>query len=329
MTVVSLGEILIDRLVFADGTHQDLPGGAPANVATALAKLGVEVAFVGAVGQDAAGTMLADLLENAGVICDGLQGCDGPTRIVAVQCAEGGDRVFGGFVGATATEFADAHLSADALPVSLLEGAEALVTGTLGLAYGPTRLAMHRAADHVLATGGKLVVDVNWRPTFWPEPEQAADWIFPWLHRAAVIKISADEAIALFQTNAVEALSARFPQAQLFLTDGEKGCHYACLGGGVVPAFSVKPVEATGAGDAFLAGLIYYLARHRWQFLDGAEVRRAVTVANAMGALVTLKPGAIAAQPTRAELTTFLHRHMGDAWTIATLGEGSNRGTGN
>ena len=85
MTVICLGEILIDRLVALTGDHEDLPGGAPANVAVALARLGLATAFIGAVGEDEPGQQLTHLLSQAGVNCDGLQPRPGPTRIVEVH----------------------------------------------------------------------------------------------------------------------------------------------------------------------------------------------------------------------------------------------------
>ena len=80
MTVVCFGEILIDHLVALTGDHEDLPSGAPANVAVALARLGLATAFVGAVGEDEPGQPLTHLLIEAGVNCDGLQPRHGPTR---------------------------------------------------------------------------------------------------------------------------------------------------------------------------------------------------------------------------------------------------------
>ena len=325
MTVICLGEILIDRLVALTGDHEDLPGGAPANVAVALARLGLATAFIGAVGEDEPGQQLTHLLSQAGVNCDGLQRRPAPTRIVEVQCSPQGDRTFGGFIGGETTEFADAHLIAADLPASLLTAAPAVVAGTLGLAYPTTRKAMLQAAARVKAQGGKLVIDVNWRPTFWPdssvESPGVLDQMRLWLAQADVIKMSLDEAIALFDTDQIQVLTAQFPQAQILLTDGDQGCQYGVpnIGYGHVPAFVVTAVETTGAGDAFLAGMVYQWTQCRWQFADRQDLEQAITFAQAMGALTTLKPGAIAAQPHPHELLDFLRAQTGRAWTLGTV----------
>ena len=76
-----------------------------------------------------------------------------------------------------------------------------------------------------------------------------------------MIKVSLDEAIALFDTDQIQVLTAQFPQAQILLTDGDQGCQYGVpdMGYGHVPAFVVTAVETTGAADAFLAGMV-----HQW-----------------------------------------------------------------
>lgn len=321
MTVVCLGEVLIDRLVAPTGDHEDLPGGAPANVAVALARLGLATAFVGAVGKDETGQQLTHLLTQAEVDCVGVQHRPEPTRIVEVHCSYQGDRTFGGFIGGETTEFADAHLIVSNLPTPLLTTTQALLAGTLGLAYPATRAAMMQAATQVKARGGKLVIDVNWRPTFWPDPTAALDQMRPWLAQADVIKVSLDEAIALFETDQIQALTAQFPQAQILLTDGDQGCQYGVpnIGYGHVPAFAVTAVETTGAGDAFLAGIVHQWTQRHWQFADRPELEQAILFAQAMGALTTLQPGAIAAQPSPDELLAFLHAQTGQVWDLGTV----------
>ena len=316
MSVVCFGEALIDRVVAPTGEQQHFPGGAPANVAVALARLGVSAALIGAVGQDADGHNLAELLQREGVNCEGLQISDYSTRIVEVLCTAAGDRTFGGFIGGYTTEFADAHIDLKQLPLHHLQSAQALVTGTLGLAYPETRAAMERAAAIVGANGGQLVVDVNWRPTFWPEPQAALVTLLPWLRRAHWLKVSLDEALMLLGTADVAALADRFPQANILLTDGAQGCHYAIAGTtGHVPAFAVAARETTGAGDAFLAGMIYQLVKYQWRVMSSEALKKMIIFASAMGALTTLKLGAIAAQPTFEELLSFLNHHTDTAWT--------------
>ena len=228
-----------------------------------------------------------------------------------------GDRTFGGFIGGATADFADTQLSVQQLPLEQLSAASVLVTGTLGLAYPATRATMYQVAAGLKASGGKLVIDVNWRPTFWPYEQVAMDVLMPWLQQADLIKVAADEARTLWQTDEIAQLQAQFPQAHLLLTDGDRGCQYAFHHWhGQVPAFAVSAVEATGAGDAFLAGMVYQGLRQGWQFETPEQITQALTFANALGALTTLKPGAIAALPSMTELLDFLSAHTGKVWTL-------------
>ncbi len=316
--IACCGELLVDQVVAADGQRQDYLGGAPANVATALARLGIPARFIGCVGTDAVGHHLVAQLTALGVDCAGVQFAEHPTRIVEVRCNAAGDRAFGGFVGGATTTFADAHCQAAALAKDALQGVQALVTGTLGLAYPATGAAMQAAAHQVQGAGGYLVVDLNWRPTFWPEPQAAIAVIEPWLQRADWLKLSVEDAIAVVGTTDLEQLRSRFPKAQgILLTAGEQGCHYAIAEQqGYVPAFPVTAIDTTGAGDAFLAGVLYQLQQWHWQIPTAAVLREGLTFASAMGALTTLQPGAIAAQPTLAAIAAFLATHALPAQTI-------------
>jgi fructokinase len=96
------------------------------------------------------------------------------------------------------------------------------------------------------------------------------------------------------------------------VTDGENGCAY-CLGEneGKLPAFAISVVDTTGAGDSFLAGFIHQLQQVGIHSLtDGEIAKKIVTYASAVGALTTIKPGAIASQPTAAEVNAFLTSHQ-------------------
>src|ERR671932_424499 len=151
--VLCLGEILFDLL--ADQLGRSLeqveswtpyPGGAPANVACALVKLGTSAGFVGCVGEDEPGDTLVQLLQDIGVDSTGVQRHPtAPTRQVYVVRTEKGDREFAGFGELNTTEFADAYLQASQLPESLFENAEILVLGTLELAYPQSREAITKA----------------------------------------------------------------------------------------------------------------------------------------------------------------------------------------
>ena len=167
--VLCLGEILFDCL--ADQMGKSLteveswtayPGGAPANVACALVKLGTPAAFIGCVGKDTAGNDLVKLCQEVGVDISGIQRHpNAPTRQVYVLRSTTGDRQFAGFGELPPDQFADAYLQADLLPANLFLAADFLVLGTLELAYPETRAAIFRALQLAEEYNVKIVLDVN------------------------------------------------------------------------------------------------------------------------------------------------------------------------
>ncbi|MGF1570711.1 MAG: carbohydrate kinase [Nodosilinea sp.] len=315
--VLCLGEILVDRLADQPGlpleavrSWSDFPGGAPANVACALAKLGTAAGFIGCVGQDTWGQTLEAVLQQAGVDITGLQRHPtAPTRSVYVLRSATGDREFAGFGPHPTAAFADTHLRAAALPEALFETADYLVLGTLGLAHADSRGAIERALALAASHGLRVVMDVNWRPRFWPQPDQAAAMIWPHLPQVDLLKLSKEEALWLFDTVDPEDIAASLPQAMgVVITDGAQGCIYSVAGHrGACPAFEVAVIDTTGAGDSFVAGLVHQLGQIEPEDrLTAAAIDQIMRYASAVGALTTLKAGAIAAQPTAQAVHDFL-----------------------
>ena len=315
-SVMCLGECLVDRLFeLGESPHSssnsgtDNPGGAPAKVAAAIAQLGSPTRLVSCLGQDDLGDWLQRVLQAQGVDCQLQRAVSVPTRTVLVQRDESGDRQFIGFSRPDATAFADAHLAPEWIDTLDFAEVDCLVMGTLGLAYPTTASAMTRAQQKVQAVGGKLVIDLNWRPVFWPEVELAAAQIRPFLATADLLKLSREEALWLLDTDSATEICQQFPRCQaVLLTDGSHGSTCATKHHTVsLPAFGVVSIDTTGAGDAFLAGVIHQLQQRSWDDLQKpAEVEEILRYASAVGALTTLKPGAIAAQPTPEEVASFL-----------------------
>ncbi|MDY6785801.1 MAG: carbohydrate kinase [Cyanobacteriota bacterium] len=319
--VICLGEILFDCL--ADQTGRSLhaveswtpyPGGAPANVACALAKLGTSSGFIGCVGQDEAGKQLAALLASIGVDGTGLQfHPTAPTRKVYVLRSEDGDRDFAGFGELPADAFADAYLKASKLSEALFQGAEFLVLGTLELVYPQTREAVFRALELADRANAKIVVDVNWRPRFWRDRQLAPPPIEQLWQWVDFLKLADDEAEMFFQTTDAGAIANRLNSVEgvLVTAGGEKPVSY-CLSeneGQVLPV-RVDARDTTGAGDAFVAGFIHQLCRRGIACLQNPETaREIIAYACAVGGLTATQPGAIAAQPTAAEVKTFLQSY--------------------
>jgi fructokinase len=318
--VLCLGEILFDCLADQPGRSLEqveswtsYPGGAPANVACALAKLGTKAGFIGAVGSDNLGNSLVELLKETDVDVTGVwRHPTAPTRQVYVVRSPTGDRAFAGFGELNNAEFADTHLPAAAIPEVLFENAEFLVLGTLELAYPESREATFKALKLAEEYDLKIVVDLNWRPMFWSNIEEAQPLITELLKKVDFLKLSAEEAQGFFNTTDAGAITYRLNSVEgVIITAGEAGCNY-CISEneGKVPAFNVDVEDTTGSGDGFLAGFIHQLCQHGIQALKDAErVRKIITYSSAVGGMVAMKPGAIASQPTGAEVEAFLYLH--------------------
>ena len=318
--VLCLGEILFDCL--ADQLGKELadvtswtayPGGAPANVACALSKLGTPAAFIGCLGEDEQGHELVALLADLGVDLRGIQRHGtAPTRQVYVTRSLTGERHFAGFGNIETDKFADTRLLAEHLPSSLFVDAKYLVMGTLELAYPTSRQAIEKALELAKHYQVEILVDINWRPVFWQDLEGSQPLIKQVLNRVDLIKCSDEEALWLFETDNPQQITEQFPNVKgVLVTAGDKGCDY-CLGDhrSHIKPLSVNVVDTTGAGDSFVAGFVHQccLIGDRL-FSDPEKAKQAVSYANAVGTLTTTKPGAIAAQPTAEEVESFLSKH--------------------
>ncbi|MCJ8278955.1 MAG: carbohydrate kinase, partial [Rivularia sp. ALOHA_DT_140] len=278
--VLCLGEILYDvladqlgRSVSTVESWTSYPGGAPANVACALVKLGTSTGFIGAVGEDEPGNNLVQLLQEIGVDTFGVQRHpQAPTRQVLVTRKQNGDRVFAGFKDYDTAEFADTRLKAAELPEKLFVNADFLVIGTLELAYPETGAAVHQALELASQHNVKILLDVNWRDVFWKNPDAAPEKIRELIKKVDFLKLAKEEAELLFDTSDAGAITYRLSSVEgVLVTDGDKGCAY-CLGENEdkFPAFSVPVVDTTGAGDSFVAGFVHQVLNYGIQNLRDA-----------------------------------------------------------
>lgn len=311
--VLSLGEALIDLIVNDDAPSLETasafvarPGGAPANVAVALARLGVPAAFGGGVGDDPFGRRLRATFAAEGVDVSRLRAtAEAETTLAFAWKDARGDGHFRLLRGA------DALLSREDLERDGITGLAALVIGSVALAAEPSGSAVTWAAALAAHEEVPVCFDVNIRPTLWPDLGTAQVACRPILDRARLIKLSLDDARALFGDDAepvatVERLRFGNESPIVVLTDGGRGCWYASGESDRpvvhLPAYPVEAIEPTGAGDAFTAALISRLMAKTWAPPDDADLRYAA----AAGALATIRPGALDGLPTRTELDRFL-----------------------
>jgi fructokinase len=306
--IVTLGEVVSD--IYRDESESEVelpftarPGGAPANVAVAAARLGSEAAFIGSVGEDLFGNFILRALEAEDVDASPVRRCEPPTRtsLAFVEVAADGDRSFTFYRSNPA---ADELLSAEDVSREVLSGASFVNFGSIPLIREPSRSAVHRAADLAEKLDVPLAFDVNFRGHLWKSPEAAREVVDPLLDRSQVIKMGDDELSPMLGTEdpqeAAEMLLDR-GAALALISLGPDGAVYATPDfSGHVPAFEVDEIlDATGAGDAFLAAALTHLSESAW---DEENVREATRRGTVAGAIACTAYGAMSALPTRDEL---------------------------
>ena len=305
---MTLGEVVSD--IYRDESESEVelpftarPGGAPANVAVAAARLGSEAAFIGSVGEDLFGDFILRALEAEDVDASPVRRCEPPTRtsLAFVEVAADGDRSFTFYRSNPA---ADELLSAEDISREVLSGASFVNFGSIPLIREPSRSAVHRAADLAEELDVPLAFDVNFRGHLWKSPEAAREVVDPLLDRSQVIKMGDDELSPMLGTEdpqeAAEMLLDR-GAALALISLGPDGAVYATPDfSGHVPAFEVDEIlDATGAGDAFLAAALTHLSESAW---DEESVREATRRGTVAGAIACTAYGAMSALPTRDEL---------------------------
>jgi len=317
--VVAHGELLIDFVPTVSGVSlaeapafKKAPGGAPANVAVGVARLGGNAAFLGKVGDDEFGHMLAEVLETNKVNVKGL--CfdsHARTALAFVTLKACGEREFMFFRNPSADMLMD--------PAELDEG---LIRQSAVFHYGSISLiaersrAAHMAAMRIAKESRSVMsYDPNLRLALWPSAEAAREGILSIWNQADIIKVSDEEVQFLTGGDDKDekvVMSLFHENLKLLLvTDGPEGCRYYTPGfKGSVKSFKVATIDTTGAGDAFVAGLLHRLASNKALLSNEQELRSALQFACACGAITTTERGAIPAMPDMPSAEKFMRDNM-------------------
>jgi fructokinase len=308
--IITLGELLIDMT--QDGTDEQgngrftaYPGGAPANVAVAAARLGADTGFIGKVGVDSFGRSLAETLRKEGVNTDGLFVSDSvPTTMAIVSVDASGEREFSFY----RNPGADTQLTTEEA-VSVIENGLPLIlhAGSLSMTTSPSREACEEALRFAKERGVIISYDPNYRAALWDTEENAVAMMKKLLPLADILKVSDEEMLMLTGTEDFEegslVLSGYGPRLVL-VTLGSQGVfvrygEYA----EVVPGFRVKVADTNGAGDTFLGAMLAQIAGRSEKGdllggLDAETLRDYLTYANRAASLTCSRHGAIPAMPT-------------------------------
>ena len=297
---VALGEILIDFLPARtqDGRQAYTPcvGGAPANVARAMAALGHSSAFIGKVGQDSLGQLCRDSLAGDGVDIRGLAvDPQRPTTLAFVHLAQDGERSFSFYRTCTA----DVSLQTQDIPSALLGSARIFHIGSVSLTDEPAASATLDSVARAKEGGALISYDPNLRPRLWKDLNASREIILAPRAQCDILKLSAEEIAFISGEHTPEAaarsLYQRYHIPLILISLDKSGCcalwHDRFFS---EPAFSVQAIDTTGAGDCFLSGILHCMLEYGCDIdaLSDGQLRRAMRFANAMGAAATLQLGA-------------------------------------
>ena len=309
--LVTIGEILIDLTYSGRDkgvpVYTANPGGAPANVAVAAARLGADAAFIGKVGRDYYGDFLRATLTENGVDISGMPvDNDAPTTLAVVSVSETGERSFSFY----RRNCADTLLSSEEISTELLGNSRFLHFGSVSLTDDPARTATLFAAQKAKELGAVVTYDPNYRANLWNSEEEAVERMKSVLGFVDILKISDEELPLLTGTDdpveGTRQLSDTYGISLILLTLGPDGAFYRRgEETGKAEGFKVKVADTNGAGDTFFGSFLsrmITLGVYRPEQLTSEQLYESVRTANLAASLTTSRHGAIPAMPDLKEL---------------------------
>ncbi len=312
MTIVSFGEMLIDFVALETGVtvgdasgFVKAPGGAPANVAVAVARLGYNSAFMGQVGDDPFGRHLAAILSAESVNIDGLRFSDkARTALAFVSLQDDGDRSFIGYRHPSA----DMLMTPEDVVTDVIDAGSIFHFGSITLIGEPSKSATLKAVNYARDKGKFISYDPNLRLPLWESEAAAKAGMLEGFEYANLVKISDEELEFLTGRHDVTPLwrdnlelicvTHGFKGATLYLKNGRTFNH---------AGFAVRAIDTTGAGDAFVAGMLTGILNHKDDYKN--HLPDILQFANGVGALATQQKGAIPALPSHVQVANFIASH--------------------
>ncbi len=307
MDLMCVGELLIDFLPGGeDGVYIRKPGGAPANVAVAAARNGLDVGFCGRVGCDDFGRFLVKTMEENHVhmACPALVQ-EATTTMAFVSLDEHGDRSF----TFARKPGADMFLTCQDVDEAKVKEADLVHAGSCSLSRGPAAEATAYAVSQAKENGRLVSFDVNYRNLMWEDDREscmaAVQKLLPCVD---FLKISEEEEDMLGMP--AEAAARQYEIAVLVETLGAAGarCHWQ---GKVlsVPGRKADCVDTTGAGDAFWGGFLSSLLRSGVRSVEDLTeegLLQAMHYGNVAGWLCVQRKGAMESLPTHDQVEAIL-----------------------
>ena len=308
--VVALGELLIDFTENGISEHgnpllEANPGGAPCNVLAMLQKYGKTTAFIGKVGDDNFGHMLADTVHKLGIDISGLKYDKSVhTTLAFVHTYADGDRDFSFY----RNPGADVMLEENEVDTSLIKKAKIFHFGTLSMTHEVVEKATVKALDTAKAEGKLISFDPNLRPPLWSDLSIAKEKMEFGFRKCDILKIS-DNEIEFFTGESdilkgAQIIKEKYGIKLVCATLGKEGS-YALYNDIVVkcdPFLNPNTIETTGAGDTFMGSLLNSVLDTGIENYTETSLKEMLRTANAAASIITTRRGALKVMPTLAEI---------------------------
>ncbi|MFC0300250.1 aminoimidazole riboside kinase [Virgibacillus soli] len=309
--VITLGEALIDFIPVDNKqlTYSKSPGGAPANVAVGLAKLGTNATFIGKVGDDLLGHFLKDTLASYQVDISGIvMTREARTGLTFVSLDATGDRSFEFFIDPSA----DQLLRKTDVREELFQTRNIFHFGSISLIHADAKQATLQAIHYAKTNEMLISYDPNLRLALWENERAAKETIQSVLEAVDVLKLAEDELMFLMGSmckSSLQKLAEQYQIPLIFVTLGSDGSIVYFQGEVVhVPALEVEVVDTTGAGDAFMSAILHQLDTFSkpLQQIMISEIKKMTEFASVSGGLATTSKGAMTALPNKSALKQYL-----------------------
>lgn len=289
--VYSIGEVLIDFLDQGNQQFKAHAGGAPANVAVVVKKLGGMASIIGSAGKDYFGDFLKETLIKLEVCTEHLKQINHPTMLAFVVLDEKGDRSFSFYRNDTA----DQYLSTD----NILFQNDIIHYCSVSLNNENNILAHKKAINQIKNNQGIVSFDPNLRLNLWEDKNKLKRIVKDFLSISDIVKVSEEELLYLSDCKTEDAALKYFEQYELkvlFVTRGANGST-AYTKNGVFnhPGFKVNTVDTTGAGDAFIGAILFKIQQLglKLDMLDKIKWQDILEFASLVSATSSEKFGAI------------------------------------
>ena len=302
--VLVYGDAFVDYLADdqSNSTFTTFLGGATVNVAAGISRLGAPSAFITVTGDDETSQFVRDELQKEGVDLSFAK-LENTKRVsgVYVHLTEDNDRVFHTYIDETP----DIQVKALDLPEEAFQDASVfhICSGTM---FHPTALATTKEAVRLAKSmGAQLSMDANIRPLRWESEALCRETLLSFIRDMDILKLTEEELAFLTETESLEAGIAKLAAYHVpvvLITVGEQGT-FAVIDGALthVGVEPVVPVDTTGAGDAFIAGILRQIHLKGYPETHDEWIDY-ISFGNKLGALCATKPGALSAMPRLEEI---------------------------